>query len=59
MVAPKQAEMIIRCQGGMYVKELVSGDEGRTTPSVSELLETGAKTLKLDVMKVIVDDLVR
>jgi tRNA pseudouridine synthase 10 len=58
-VAPKQAEMIVRCQGGLYVKELVSGDEGRTVPSVAELLGTGAKTLKLDVLKVIVDDLVR
>jgi tRNA pseudouridine synthase 10 len=58
-VAPKQAKMIVRCQGGLYVKELVSGDEGRTIPSISELLDTGAKTLKLDVMKVIVNDLVR
>jgi tRNA pseudouridine synthase 10 len=58
-VAPKQAEMIVLCQGGLYVKELVSGDEGRTVPSIAELLGTGAKTLKLDVLKVIVDDLVR
>ena len=58
-VAPKQAEMIVLCQGGLYVKELVSGDEGRTVPSIAELLSTGAKTLKLDVLKVIVDDLVR
>ena len=54
-VALKQAEMKVRCQGGLYVKELVSGDEGRTTPSVAELLGTGAKTLKLDVLKVILD----
>jgi tRNA pseudouridine synthase 10 len=59
MVTPKQAEMIVRCQGGLYVKELVSGDEGRTVPSVSSLLGTGAKTLKLDVLKVIVNDAVR
>ena len=58
-VAPKQAEMIVRCQGGLYVKELVSGDEGRTVPSVSELLGTGAKPLKLDVLKVIMNDLDR
>jgi len=54
-VTRKQAEMKVRCQGGLYVKELVSGDEGRTTPSVSALLGMGAKTLKLDVLKVIVD----
>ena len=55
-VSLKRAEMKIRCQGGLYVKELVSGDEGRTVPSVSELLEKRAKPLKLDVLKVIVDD---
>jgi tRNA pseudouridine synthase 10 len=58
-VASKQAEMIVRCQGGLYVKELVSGDEGRTVPSVSSLLGTAAKTLKLDVLKVIVNDVDR
>jgi len=52
----KRAEMKIRCQGGLYVKELVSGDEGRTKPSVSELLENRAKPLKLDVLNVIMDD---
>jgi tRNA pseudouridine synthase 10 len=58
-VAPNQAEMIVLCQGGLYVKELVSGDERRTLPNVAELLSTGAKTLKLDVLNVILDDLVR
>ena len=52
----KRAEMTIRCQGGLYVKELVSGDEGRTLPSVSELLGNRAKPLKLDVLNVIMDD---
>jgi len=55
-VSPKMAEMQIRCQGGLYVKELVSGDEGRTVPSVAMLLGFGAKPLKLDVLKVIVDE---
>ena len=56
-VSLKSAEMEIRCQGGLYVKELVSGDEGRTTPNVSELLENRAKPVKLDVLNVIMDDL--
>ena len=56
-VSPERAEMELRCQGGLYVKELVSGDEGRTAPSVSELLDNRAKTVKLDVLNVIVDDL--
>jgi tRNA pseudouridine synthase 10 len=55
-VSLRRAEMKIRCQGGLYVKELVSGDEGRTLPNVSELLGNRAKPLKLDVLNVIMDD---
>ncbi len=55
-VSLKTAIMEIRCQGGLYVKELVSGDEGRTVPSVTSLLGNKAKTLKLDVLNVIMDD---
>jgi len=58
-VSLKRAEMKIRCQGGLYVKVLVSGDEGRTSPNVSELLGNRAKPLKLDVLNVIMDDRVR
>ncbi len=54
-VSPKKAEMQIRCQGGLYVKELVSGDEGRTVPNVSMLLGNRAKPLKLDVLNVIMN----
>ena len=54
-VSLKRALMEIRCQGGLYVKELVSGDEGRTIPNVSDLLGNRAKTLKLDVLNVIMD----
>jgi tRNA pseudouridine synthase 10 len=53
-VSLKRALMEIHCQGGLYVKELVSGDEGRTNPNVSDLLGNRAKTLKLDVLKVMV-----
>ncbi|UCF45005.1 MAG: tRNA pseudouridine(54/55) synthase Pus10 [Candidatus Bathyarchaeota archaeon] len=55
-VSPKRAEMEIRCQGGLYVKELMSGDEERTMPNVSELLKNRAKPLMLDVLNVIIDD---
>jgi len=55
-LSPKTAEMKIRCQGGLYVKELVTGDEGRTTPSVSEFFNSKAKPIRLDVLKVIMDD---
>lgn len=52
-LSPKRAEMRVRCQGGLYVKELVTGDEGRTTPSVSEILKNKAKPIKLDVLNII------
>jgi len=55
-LSPKKAEMKIRCQGGLYVKELVTGDEGRTTPSVSEILKNKAKPIKLDVLNVVMED---
>ena len=58
-VALKRAEMDVRCQGGLYVKELVSGDEGRTIPNVSELLGNRAEPLKLDVLNIVMDNPVR
>lgn len=54
-LSPKKAEMNVRCQGGLYVKELVTGDEGRTTPSISEILQNKAKPMKLDVLNVIME----
>jgi tRNA pseudouridine synthase 10 len=37
-------------QGGTYIKEFVSGDSGRTTPSLSELLNTTAECVELEVI---------
>jgi tRNA pseudouridine synthase 10 len=45
-------EMRIRCQGGLYIKELITGDEGRTNPSVTELVGAMATPQKLDVLSV-------
>ncbi len=50
---PNKIEMRIQCQGGLYIKELITGDEGRTTPSVAEILNVEAKPLELDVLNVI------
>ena len=46
--------MEIKCDGGLYIKELISGDGGRTKPSLSELLGTEAKAevKELDVVDV-------
>jgi tRNA pseudouridine synthase 10 len=48
----KMLELLIECEGGLYIKELISGDENRSKPSVSEILGTSAKCVQLDVMHV-------
>jgi tRNA pseudouridine synthase 10 len=45
-------ELIIRCQGGLYIKEFISGDGGRTTPSIAEILSVPAKSIELDVLDI-------
>jgi len=52
-LAPDSAEMRIRCQGGLYVKELITGDEGRTRPCVTEIIDAKAEPLELDVLNII------
>ena len=42
----------IVCEGGLYVKELISGDQGRTQPSFSGKLGIPAVVTKLDVIEV-------
>ena len=45
-------ELEISTEAGAYVKEFVSGDFGRTTPSLSEILGRKAKALELDVVEI-------
>ena len=47
-----QFEFIVLADGGTYIKELISGDEGRTIPSVSSILNTKATCVELDVLKI-------
>lgn len=42
----------IMAEAGTYIKELISGDQGRTEPSISELLNNKAKCTKLTVSKI-------
>ncbi len=42
----------VHCDGGLYVKELTSGDQGRTVPSLTEKLGTQATVAELNVVKV-------
>jgi tRNA pseudouridine synthase 10 len=50
--AEKYFTITVRCEGGLYVKELVSGDNGRTSPSLSVLLNKQASVAELDVISV-------
>ena len=51
----QRAVIEVTCEAGTYVKELVSGDEGRTKPSLSELLGVPAVITELDVLDVALD----
>jgi tRNA pseudouridine synthase 10 len=55
-VDPTHATVEIHGQGGLYIKELVSGDEGRTEPSLAGLLGVGATVTALDVLGVYGED---
>ncbi len=39
-------------EAGLYIKELVSGDQGRTHPSLAEILQRPAHVTSLDVVQV-------
>jgi tRNA pseudouridine synthase 10 len=39
-------------EAGLYIKELISGDSGRTKPSLSEILGKSACVSSLDVVQV-------
>jgi tRNA pseudouridine synthase 10 len=48
----KRYEFVIKGEAGLYVKELVTGDCGRTVPSISGILAISAKVISLDVIKI-------
>ncbi len=48
--------LLIRCQGGLYIKEFISGDDDRTTPSITEILGKTIKCIQLDVIDVNLPD---
>ncbi|KAJ3364235.1 putative tRNA pseudouridine synthase Pus10 [Allomyces javanicus] len=45
-------QVALETQAGAYIKEFITGDTGRTRPSLSTLLGTHADILELDVTKV-------
>jgi tRNA pseudouridine synthase 10 len=52
LVDSRTALFRINCQGGLYVKELVTGDGGRTKPSFAEVLGFVPVAMELTVLRV-------
>ncbi len=52
----KKFEFKIRGEAGLYIKELITGDGGRTKPSISEILNNQAEVESLDVIKIWVEN---
>ena len=46
------ATLTLETESGTYIKELISGDGGRTTPSISELLGVPCDVTELDVIEI-------
>ncbi|MFX0182819.1 MAG: tRNA pseudouridine(54/55) synthase Pus10 [Candidatus Hodarchaeota archaeon] len=57
-IEPQALTVYIVCEGGLYVKELISGDEGRTYPSLSNYLNIPAVVSHLDVIEIFDSNLI-
>jgi len=49
---PSTFKFLIETQGGTYIKELINGDQGRTSPSFSEIFGTPLICKELDVINI-------
>lgn len=52
IVDDRTFNMRIKTEGGLYIKELISGDDGRSHPNVGEILGVNAICEQLDVIEV-------
>jgi len=50
------ADIVVHGDGGLYIKELMSSDEGRTQPSLTGLLGVQSMVTDLDVLEVCSND---
>jgi tRNA pseudouridine synthase 10 len=46
------AILTLEAESGTYIKELVSGDDGKTKPSISEMIGIPCKVAELDVIEI-------
>ncbi|MFX0105227.1 MAG: tRNA pseudouridine(54/55) synthase Pus10 [Candidatus Hodarchaeota archaeon] len=51
-IKPNLFEFQIETQGGTYIKELINGDEGRTSPSFSDIFKMPLICKELDVLDI-------
>jgi len=52
---PERLDVTIEAQAGTYIKEFVTGDDGRTSPSLRELLNMPAEWESLEVLNILGD----
>lgn len=52
-LTPDRLEIEMCCSHGTYVKEWICGDDGRTRPSLGDLLECRAECVQLDVLEIL------
>ena len=52
----RRFEAVIEAESGTYIKELISGDDGRTQPSVAALLGVPCVCAELDVLEIRAED---
>ena len=54
-MADNAIELRITCDGGLYIKELITGNEGRTEPNVSSIVDAKVLSIKLDVVDILME----
>jgi tRNA U54 and U55 pseudouridine synthase Pus10 len=52
LINKRTLELVIRASAGLYIKELITGDNYRTKPSISEILNNKPKKILLDVIEI-------
>ena len=53
LVGPRLLRIQVRCAHGTYVKEWISGDGGRTVPSLADAIGVGCHCASLDVLDIL------
>jgi len=52
-VSKKKFSLQAKAESGLYIKEFISGDSGRTKPSVSSMLGKECECIELDVLRIV------